>query len=1079
MSIGLLHLRAAKALGTSPAQTVITAAMDDYQFESIANLLTPYLPEKMYGQGYLHLMSYLLPLFNWPGMGFLFNPTELATTAFQVYTQAVGERDPLRVREVLSVEDRTYLAPASAALAALQFRESPKRHWPKLRDLERAEREMVALVAQATHTPFVLTPGRDVEFAAGFFLPTNLWEKFDRTELTSTLPVMVYIQEDTEQESLSLQQQRRTGVCAAPMTAHRGLTLKVLDADWAEQRAFVASCSGPGLHFFLIVAGRRVCCRWRLNTFDAMCKATLRPPQALSVLSYTLLPLAGEGLPLAIQAAIEAVLETSLGKPDEDFHLITVNGRVEVTGQQLGRRVFEYSLLDHITNDPRFSAELFVEDNNQPQARKQEVGVHYGLTDESQAKFVINRRDDGLVVRFTDCQSQLVVDRAIRLALALCVAALDLPTYPLQARVLVFASGTLRQVTVPREAPGAELAALRVKLPAVYDGPVTCKAFPVVVDAAEELPEDYTEHNVPGIDARLACGPDNPSLTLVKSKVKGAVPGYFPCCQLLPPDLTIEEMVTKYQRIRKQAATEKIAEGGQVLKPGRTGRVLGQPLVLLLQARSKTEGRDVEGEFLRTLPDASQSSLFHAVLTAVGDLAYLAAADRDAHVLGLRAALPARVLIGCLRQEMPFHTKAVIDDLLANPRSVLDSRLVYRAFEELYDINIYVLTEAGNFELPAYWRVPIKTYGRKRRSLLLIRRDVQRKQPIPSQYEILHLPGSWLQTDDTEYIHELFMFNHQVRLHEGPQGFVADDGKLFDAYSLFNVAEMVRGRAITQHLDTLGKLRGVDIQTPGGRLTILTPPGQPLNLPVTQEIHSLGLDDVLRLVPLDRVVSQDARMQGKKRTTMGLWVRAVGLTEGVYFPLKPAVHARLKDVPLGAGQPLPNPGARTCTRPDCTRPDCALDQGSDTWRMRDELLHSIRWVVDLRRLKGSKTPDEVFDSIYRRGDAVPGAVLTERIYELPDLQTSTEALKYLKGVSPYFVSGRLSFNSPVLEAKLRAYVRRYCLVHPRGYRSSLLMTPTVHTASNTHQQPGVTVFYNANDWKLFLSTLDDLEPKKC
>lgn len=426
-----------------------------------------------------------------------------------------------------------------------------------------------------------------------------------------------------------------------------------------------------------------------------------------------------------------------------------------------------------------------------------------------------------------------------------------------------------------------------------------------------------------------------------------------------------------------------------------------------------------------------------------------------------------------MRQEMPNNENALKQ--LLDPDVFLDHALFFRAIEVIFNINIYVLDIDGNFILPHYERLYIKTFNKKQRSLVLIKRDRIRGGAL---LEFPHYELMGYETPSGEiaytfsgvgatFIQNTLLNANQVVLwtNYGANANSNVDNittKRFNTFSRINIEDIFGSYVIeSQYIDTLGKLRAIQISAGGIQQVVFVPPNQPLNVP----LMPIGKTNVNSEQVVENILGGRSMITAKdtgkrKGYAVGLWVVVGDINYGLYFPIKPTKTEWVMALPDGPGVPFVM--SETSNR--------FHDVLYNIVSARDDLLHVIRWLADIYR-KGSKNPDA---KMFLRAiiHTAPNENIkefmffTQRPKELPDVDTLAAAFEFLSGTSPFVVNKKLQFDSDSLYTSLVGYTTVYYKNHDSKHKTTLSMTsrPGIEIE---YKQPGVTFLRDFNQFLLW------------
>jgi hypothetical protein len=383
---------------------------------------------------------------------------------------------------------------------------------------------------------------------------------------------------------------------------------------------------------------------------------------------------------------------------------------------------------------------------------------------------------------------------------------------------------------------------------------------------------------------------------------------------------------------------------------------------------------------------ASPSSLLIALLQAVGAVPW---ALTDASVDVLRRALPL-THPEVLSQEMwdvPMDERAT---WFRNPALFLDPQLFLRAFEHMYDLNIYLFASEESVPvvlLPRYYQFPCRPFRARRCALIYVHTDTQRCELI---------------VDGNKKIWDEAMNQRVYSLNEAlcRTELRTDTGVSVDPQNVYQWHQHA-SQATHQILDPYGKIQGLVFQTAG--LTLLGPPGAPLALPAW---------------PLSEPYP------------------ASGTAERVYEymgwrPTRTFPHALEYDYPRGVRM-------RWLLRPTAQSPlDVMTTQKTTT-----ALILQCANLLFYMHVNGELTEDAVERWVNETCVVRPETAYVPELVSpyLPPLRTEDEARAYLVSVLPtFFDNNRLALPSQGFRARLLHHLHRFV----RMYQAEATVTPNV------------------------------------
>lgn len=332
----------------------------------------------------------------------------------------------------------------------------------------------------------------------------------------------------------------------------------------------------------------------------------------------------------------------------------------------------------------------------------------------------------------------------------------------------------------------------------------------------------------------------------------------------------------------------------------------------------------------------SPSSLLHCILTATKNPTYLRSSSEEKARLvdSIRESIAATIEPGLVRQEMYDMSEEEIRERIRNPALFLDPQLVYRALEERYNINLFVFnpygalnrsmaqenTDESLLEVPRCRAMHLRKY--RNRPVVLILKHMGSKSNLLEMPQCELIVTTLRNTEDgtrsrstrtatagagshrdnviinvnLKIINYIFDGDDMCEMmyeclrksfHSIVWSFPREEsraswkGDVIDArdqpYNRLDWERLLENMEIeSQHIDGYGKARAFNILTPESqlRLTLFTPPSQPMNVAVTHTIHTSALEEeVVKILGPPRA-----------RHAEGLWYSALDLPWAIFVP---------------------------------------------------------------------------------------------------------------------------------------------------------------------------------------------------
>jgi hypothetical protein len=361
-------------------------------------------------------------------------------------------------------------------------------------------------------------------------------------------------------------------------------------------------------------------------------------------------------------------------------------------------------------------------------------------------------------------------------------------------------------------------------------------------------------------------------------------------------------------------------------------------------------------------------------------------------------------------------------------------------------------------------------------------------QPTAMSMDRGRVSGLWFNLFDTgygEYVRVTDAPAFDLPLRSDPlASYVPLDRSLevrLNEYSIVNYPRLIGMPLISQNIDSKGKARAFTVRYGSRQLvTIGVAPCQPENLPTSNEVHRLPIDQVMQFAPpsigLPQSVSEsDAGMID------GAWYNIFDIKEAIYIPLFNTAHRKRKPVneisaSLSELEKLP----RSSRDPISVGVQSVTDRLSLLRHHLNIIRGLIFWTYEVVRMNSGDdvTPDDFMDQ-YTAADTSPDSLeyynFDDLTYKIPEVDDVEEALDYLQQATPTLCrDGIIYFYNELFRAKMRDELWGYYELH---YDDPELILPIVipnfySTEDDFKYINNTRVFLGQAKLSLFLSSYD-------
>ena len=303
---------------------------------------------------------------------------------------------------------------------------------------------------------------------------------------------------------------------------------------------------------------------------------------------------------------------------------------------------------------------------------------------------------------------------------------------------------------------------------------------------------------------------------------------------------------------------------------------------------------DKPGLFLREGVPISRNSILHALFIAGEDEIYLESnsEEREEKIRNTRKILAESVNPNLLKQELYDLTNSEITQLLADSDVFLNPALFYRALEEIFDVNIFVLLPepddiTGNIQIPRNKQFHIRSLRKDRKTVILY-------MHLGSEFDIAEFPQCELiiyqdrakNTETSIFDNTMTQILYDTLMEKAGtitwRGFREDFGVVRkmeeNIYSVIDYEKLFEEKHCklhSQHIDAQGKMRALEITYSGREFVAVCMPSQPINLKTMNsdkltQPYLISLDLVSKLFDEFVICDNQDRIPGVFCTVQGI-----------------------------------------------------------------------------------------------------------------------------------------------------------------------------------------------------------------
>ena len=319
--------------------------------------------------------------------------------------------------------------------------------------------------------------------------------------------------------------------------------------------------------------------------------------------------------------------------------------------------------------------------------------------------------------------------------------------------------------------------------------------------------------------------------------------------------------------------------------------------------------RSTESKFYRYgTTNYPNNSLLHCVCFAIDHPEYMNIQDeklKDDYIIRLRRFIMDNIELSLLKQELFDYSNEEIINLLSNNSEFFDPALLYRAVEEIFNVNLYVFTynEKREIDIPRnkiFHSRPPRLY----RPTVLIAKIIAGDYEIPKcelivdyndqEFEIVKLFGENM----TTICHDLILqnYNNIVTISRTEEDNYVAHSNIY--YHIDNTK--IFQNITSQYIDNDGKMRAIIVDINNQMMTIAVPPSQPVNVPILTDIKLSQADKVIEIfgTPSGLTLNEENKIDG-------LWYKVLDLTYGYYIPIVPVAKNFNNDLSVSVGPDNP------------------------------------------------------------------------------------------------------------------------------------------------------------------------------
>lgn len=383
---------------------------------------------------------------------------------------------------------------------------------------------------------------------------------------------------------------------------------------------------------------------------------------------------------------------------------------------------------------------------------------------------------------------------------------------------------------------------------------------------------------------------------------------YFPCCSDKDERFKVDSVY--YRALRDLPQLERIGTIGKKLI---TTHKIGSPGVIGEIPLNITRALGDKFEFKRFGMPRTYNSAIHCVCEALQDVHYKASNNKEYYAQIIRNYMAEELHPSLFRQELYDYNDFEIKSMLKNTESFFDPAFFYRGLEELFNINIYVLSPpfhtevggTGNLEVPRFRMFHTRPVRSDRPVVIIYKtRGSESNQLQYPQCELV----VGLKPDGSSYT-ACFGDGMAEQMHKLLQDvqstYTWDFSKELEpiprknAFDYLNLLDSFKMKAVSQFIDKNGKLRALTFDVGVDLMTVITMPGQPENLPVSDDFRKSDYGLLGKI--LKNPTGYSLNLHGE---IDGLWYEVLDFKFGLYVPVANIPGEVADSLELGPVNPL-------------------------------------------------------------------------------------------------------------------------------------------------------------------------------